>query len=52
MSCSTGECLTLLLKTYGVEDIFGISDAHNVKLHRGLAGNCLRHITPRHEQGL
>ncbi len=48
---STGVYLTRLLKTYGVEIVFGIPGVHTVELYRGLAGSGLRHITPRHEQG-
>jgi acetolactate synthase-1/2/3 large subunit len=51
MSLSTGVYLTQLLKTYGVEIVFGIPGVHTVELYRGLAGSGLRHITPRHEQG-
>lgn len=51
MSRSTGVYLTELLKTYGVEIVFGIPGVHTVELYRGLAGSGLRHITPRHEQG-
>ena len=48
---STGVYLIRLLKTYGVEVVFGIPGVHTVELYRGLAGSGLRHITPRHEQG-
>lgn len=48
---STGVYLTRLLKTYGVEVIFGIPGVHTVELYRGLDGSGLRHVTPRHEQG-
>ncbi len=51
MSLSTGVYLTQLLKTYGVDIIFGIPGVHTVELYRGLADSGLRHITPRHEQG-
>lgn len=51
MSRSTGVYLTQLLKTYGVEIVFGIPGVHTVELYRGLSGSGLRHITPRHEQG-
>lgn len=50
-SLSTGVYLTRLLKTYGVEVIFGIPGVHTVELYRGLDGSGLRHVTPRHEQG-
>lgn len=48
---STGVYLIRLLKTYGVEVIFGIPGVHTVELYRGLDGSGLRHVTPRHEQG-
>ena len=51
MSRSTGVYLTQLLKTYGVEIVFGIPGVHTVELYRGLAGSGVRHITPHHEQG-
>ena len=51
MNQSTGVYLTRLLKTYGVEVIFGIPGVHTVELYRGLDGSGLRHVTPRHEQG-
>jgi len=50
MSLTTGEYLTRLLSTYGVEVVFGIPGVHTVELYRGLSGSGLRHITPRHEQ--
>ena len=48
---STGVYLTRLLKTYGVEVVFGIPGVHTVELYRGPDGSGLRHVTPRHEQG-
>ena len=48
---STGVYLTRLLKTYGVEVVFGIPGVHTVELYRGLNASGLRHVTPRHEQG-
>ena len=45
---STGVYLTRLLKTYGVELVFGIPGVHTVELYRGLDGSGLRHVTPRH----
>jgi acetolactate synthase-1/2/3 large subunit len=48
---STGVYLTRLLRTYGVEVVFGIPGVHTVELYRGLDGSGLRHVTPRHEQG-
>lgn len=51
MNQSTGVYLTRLLRTYGVEVVFGIPGVHTVELYRGLDGSGLRHVTPRHEQG-
>ncbi|SEC36171.1 5-guanidino-2-oxopentanoate decarboxylase [Rhodobacter sp. 24-YEA-8] len=48
---STGVYLTHLLRSYGVEVVFGIPGVHTVELYRGLAGSGVRHVTPRHEQG-
>ena len=37
----------------GVEVVFGIPGVHTIELYRGLsaAGDKIRHVTPRHEQG-
>lgn len=37
----------------GVDTVFGIPGVHTVELYRGLsaAGDKIRHVTPRHEQG-
>lgn len=37
----------------GVDTVFGIPGVHTIELYRGLsaAGNQIRHVTPRHEQG-
>lgn len=51
MTQSTGQYLTRLLESYGVDTVFGIPGVHTVELYRGLAGSGIRHITPRHEQG-
>nr|WP_323781369.1 5-guanidino-2-oxopentanoate decarboxylase [Amylibacter sp.] len=51
MTLSTGEYLTKLLESYGVNTVFGIPGVHTVELYRGLGGSSIRHITPRHEQG-
>jgi acetolactate synthase-1/2/3 large subunit len=49
MTC--GELLTRLLDKYDVEVIFGIPGVHTVELYRGLPKTCIKHVTPRHEQG-
>jgi len=48
---TTGEYLTQLLASYGVDTVFGIPGVHTIELYRGLAGSGIRHVTPRHEQG-
>lgn len=48
---STGVYLTRLLRSYGVDTVFGIPGVHTIELYRGLAGSGIRHVTPRHEQG-
>jgi acetolactate synthase I/II/III large subunit len=48
---STGMYLTKLLELYDVDTVFGIPGVHTVELYRGLAGQAIRHVTPRHEQG-
>lgn len=48
---STGVYLTHLLRSYGVDTVFGIPGVHTIELYRGLAGSGIRHVTPRHEQG-
>jgi acetolactate synthase-1/2/3 large subunit len=37
----------------GIEVVFGIPGVHTIELYRGLAaaGDKIRHVTPRHEQG-
>jgi acetolactate synthase-1/2/3 large subunit len=37
----------------GVDTVFGIPGVHTIELYRGLAaaGDRIRHVTPRHEQG-
>ncbi|MDQ0314125.1 5-guanidino-2-oxopentanoate decarboxylase [Amorphus orientalis] len=51
LSVSLGAVLPRLLKSYGVEIVFGIPGIHTVELYRGLTDSGIRHITPRHEQG-
>ena len=46
-----GEVLVQLLEAYGVELVFGIPGVHTIELYRGLPRTCIRHVTPRHEQG-
>ena len=48
---TVGEALVDLLEQAGVDTVFGIPGVHTIELYRGLAGSCIRHITPRHEQG-
>ena len=37
----------------GIDTVFGIPGVHTIELYRGLAaaGDKIRHVTPRHEQG-
>jgi thiamine pyrophosphate-dependent acetolactate synthase large subunit-like protein len=46
-----GEHIVKLLEAYGVDHVFGIPGVHTVELYRGFANSCVRHVTPRHEQG-
>jgi 5-guanidino-2-oxopentanoate decarboxylase len=48
---SVGEALVGLLKSYGVDTVFGIPGVHNVEMYRALPRSGIRHILPRHEQG-
>jgi len=48
---TTGELLTELLESYGVDTVFGIPGVHTLELYRGLQRADIRHVTPRHEQG-
>ena len=47
-----GEALVKYLQARGVEIIFGIPGVHTIELYRGLTSSTIRHITPRHEQGV
>jgi acetolactate synthase-1/2/3 large subunit len=48
---SCGEVLVRLLERYQVDTVFGVPGNHTVQLYRGLAASCIRHVSPRHEQG-
>lgn len=48
---TVGERLVEGLAARGVEVVFGIPGVHTIELYRGLAGDKMRHVTPRHEQG-
>lgn len=48
---SCGALIPQILKSYGVDTIFGIPGVHSVEMYRGIEDSGLRHITPRHEQG-
>ena len=43
--------IRLLHERYHVDTVFGIPGVHTVALYRGLEGQAIRHVTPRHEQG-
>ena len=49
---SIGEALVGLLEAYGVDTIFGIPGVHNIEMYRALPRSKIRHILPRHEQGV
>lgn len=46
-----GEALVKLLKSYGVDTVFGVPGTHSIELYRGLQAGGVRHILARHEQG-
>ncbi|MBC6407202.1 MAG: 5-guanidino-2-oxopentanoate decarboxylase [Rhodobacteraceae bacterium] len=46
-----GVRISQLLKSRGVEVIFGIPGVHNIELYRGITQAGLTHILARHEQG-
>ena len=48
---SVGSWLHDLLKSYGVDTVFGIPGVHTIPMYAGLKESGIRHITPRHEQG-
>lgn len=49
---TVGEALVKYLEARGIDLIFGIPGVHTIELYRGLAQSNIRHITPRHEQGV
>lgn len=46
-----GAQLSHMLKSRGVEVIFGIPGVHNVELYRGIEEAGIHHVLARHEQG-
>ncbi|MFZ7090049.1 thiamine pyrophosphate-binding protein [Primorskyibacter sp. 2E233] len=46
-----GAQISHMLKTRGVEVIFGIPGVHNVEMYRGIEEAGIRHVLARHEQG-
>lgn len=46
-----GPWLHSVLKSYGVDTVFGIPGVHTIPMYAGLKESGLRHVTPRHEQG-
>ena len=46
-----GAQISHMLKSRGVEVIFGIPGVHNVELYRGIEEAGIRHVLARHEQG-
>ncbi|SEE77974.1 acetolactate synthase, large subunit [Rhizobiales bacterium GAS191] len=51
MTMKVGEYLVGMLAENGVDTVFGIPGVHTLDLYRGLAGNRVRHVLTRHEQG-
>lgn len=43
--------IRLLRERYAVDTVFGIPGVHTIELYRGLEGQAICHVTPRHEQG-
>lgn len=50
-SQTVGEAAIARLTAHGVDLVFGIPGVHTLPFYRGLAGNQIRHVLPRHEQG-
>jgi acetolactate synthase-1/2/3 large subunit len=46
------EYLVNQLEHWGVDTVFGIPGVHTIGLYRGLPKSSIRHVTPRHEQGI
>lgn len=46
------EYLVNQLQAWNVDTVFGIPGVHTIGLYRGLPKSSIRHITPRHEQGI
>lgn len=46
-----GSAVIKSLEDYGITTIFGIPGIHTLEIYKALAGDSIRHITPRHEQG-
>lgn len=46
-----GAQISHMLKSRGVDVIFGIPGVHNVEMYRGIEETGIRHILARHEQG-
>ncbi|MBC3489434.1 5-guanidino-2-oxopentanoate decarboxylase [Pseudomonas taiwanensis] len=46
------EYLVNQLQAWSVDTVFGIPGVHTIGLYRGLPKSSIRHVTPRHEQGI
>ncbi len=46
-----GAQISHMLKSRGVDTIFGIPGVHNVEMYRGIEEAGIRHVLARHEQG-
>jgi 5-guanidino-2-oxopentanoate decarboxylase len=48
---NTGLAVMTVLRSYGIDTIFGIPGTHNLELYRHLPGLGIHPVTTRHEQG-
>jgi 5-guanidino-2-oxopentanoate decarboxylase len=51
MTMTTGMAVMHLLKSYGVDTVFGMPGVHTLEFYRALEATNIRHIGVRHEQG-
>ena len=51
MTMTTGMAVMHLLKSYGVDTVFGMPGVHTLEFYRALPETGIRHIGVRHEQG-
>jgi len=48
---TVGKNISVLLRQYGVDTVFGIPGVHNIEMFRGAEELGINFILPRHEQG-